>query len=166
MIEKGMHFQLSASLASGEINAGIVGNDRLSSISGASRCRTSRRLIHDAEGERSAHYRRYACVARPARGLRRAAARARALTLGAIRNFGRQARREPPASMLRRPPSDTSRHCAAATRRDGRRMFGMSEWMIWGIALLVAVSDPRRRPRRGGRGPGRRPRASRPTRRR
>ena len=89
VIEKGMHFQLRASLASGEINAGIVGNNRYSFDIWGKPLSFVRRLIHDTGGNEvrvtadtlallggSADF-----VEKPV---------VQALTLGPIRNYGRQ----------------------------------------------------------------------------
>ena len=89
VIEKGMHFQLRASLASGDINAGIVGNNRYAFDIWGKPLSYVRRLIHDTEGnEVRITAETMALLGGSAGFIERP--NVQALTLGPIRNFGRQ----------------------------------------------------------------------------
>ena len=88
VIEKGMNFQLRASLASGEINAGIVGKNRYSFDIWGKPLAFVRRLIHDTGGnEVRVTADTYALLGVTAGFTERPAVQA--LTLGSIRNYGR-----------------------------------------------------------------------------
>lgn len=89
VIEKGMHFQLRASLASGEVNAGIVGSNRYAFDIWGKPLSFVRRLIHDTDGnEVRITAETMALIGGTSGFMERPVVQA--LTLGPIRNFGRQ----------------------------------------------------------------------------